>query len=179
MKLKPIPQNTVVHTPTEDEAKELLAILHENGYEWYCSGQEEGWENFGDETCYRINSHDNVYHTCDREWYETTCKYCRLPILTFADFKERYCEQEKPQPKFKVGDKVKIVNVRNPMMLNEIGIIEEHSTKNSPIYKVRWGEDSSNFIEDVFLEPYTEPETKDETKEAKGETKERLSLIHI
>ena len=111
MKLKPIPQNTVVHTPTEEEAKELLGILHENGYEWYCSGKEEGWENFGNETCYRINSHDNVYHTCDREWYETICQHCILPVLTLADFKRLYCEDGKPQPKFKVGDKVRIVCV--------------------------------------------------------------------
>lgn len=106
MKLKPIPTNTVVHTPTEEEAKELLAILHENGYKWYCSDKEEGWENFGNETCYRINSRDNVYYACDREWYETICEYCILPVLTLTDFKERYCEEEKPQPKFKVGDKV-------------------------------------------------------------------------
>lgn len=38
MKLKQIPSNTVVHTPTEEEAKELLAILHENGYRW-CGGK--------------------------------------------------------------------------------------------------------------------------------------------
>lgn len=31
MKPKEIPANIVVHTPTETEAKELLAILHENG----------------------------------------------------------------------------------------------------------------------------------------------------
>ena len=33
-KLKSIPENTVIHTPTEEEANELLAILHANGYKW-------------------------------------------------------------------------------------------------------------------------------------------------
>ncbi len=182
MKLKPTPKNTVVHTPTEEEAKELLAILHENGYKWYCSGKEEGWENFGDETCYRINTHDNVYHTCDREWYETTCKYCRLPILTLAEFKELYCEMteqmtekaeessvihEKPQPKFEVGDWV-IHNHKN----RELGQIVAYYPDEKFCYAVRFGKEYHNMAEHQLL-PSTEPES---TPTEDMETKENRNL---
>ena len=161
-KLKPIPKNTVVHTPTEEEAKELLAILHENGYKWYCSDKEEGWDNFGDETCYRINSQDNVYHTCNREWYETTCVYCRLPILALAEFKSKYCEDDKPQPKFKVGDRVKVANPSNwAAYRNAIGKIIKIYDFNTVAIEFPDGH-SSLFVRDELsiLEPYTEPETK-------------------
>lgn len=59
MNLKPIPGNTVVHTPTEEEAKELLAILHQNGYEWMskdCLLDHTYWVFFKHETKYRIKN---------------------------------------------------------------------------------------------------------------------------
>ena len=180
MKLKPIPQDTVVHTPTEEEAKELLAILHENGYKW-CGGtsliEDSEWEAYQEWTCYYISSYVEIGNIYEHNEDKTN------PI-TIADFKRLYCKEEKPQPRFKVGDKVKIVNVRNPMMLNEIGIIEEHPAKNSPLYKVKWGEDSSTFIEGVFFEPYTEPETKptenmktkEKQKGEKGNNSENFQL---
>ncbi len=56
-KLKSIPENTVIHTPTEEEANELLAILHANGYKW--SGnrrltKSNCWNAFKAEMCYEI-----------------------------------------------------------------------------------------------------------------------------
>lgn len=166
MKLKPIPNNTVVHTPTEAEAKELLTILNENGYKWYCSGKEEGFENFGDETCYRINSKAKVYHTCDREWYETICLHCILPILTLAEFKERYVlnednfaksEEEKPQPKFKVDDIVAIRWINKWGRITNVHFSEEAEGWE---YNIKVYPKGLATALESNLEPYTEPETK-------------------
>ena len=156
-RLKPIPTNTVVHTPTETEAKELLAILHENGYKWYADeATEEGWENFGDETCYRINSKAKVYHTCDREWYETICLHCILPVLTLAEFKERYCEDEKPQPKLRVGDIVRIIDDCGCNAYGLVGVVESLDPKS---VDVTCGDIKLSCLYE-WIEPYTEPETK-------------------
>lgn len=98
MKLKPILKNTVVHTPTEAEAKELLAILHENG--WivcepldYIMSEAKGI---------------SIYPKPHWEWWENinNAKLNGSTILTLADFKRLYSKEEKPQPKFAVGDEV-------------------------------------------------------------------------
>lgn len=118
MKLKTIPNNTVVHTPTEAEAKELLAILHENGYKWYHKYAPIPNPNLSEVKYINIYNYLNgcskVITYCDE-------KTLVGRFLTLAEFKERYCDfvatltdecksrvkvEEKPQPKFKVGDKV-------------------------------------------------------------------------
>lgn len=96
MKLKPIPKNTVVHTPTEEEVRELFAILHENG--WISTGSEN----------YVIKNAEGIQINSDINWswwgkIEKARKANRT-ILTLAEFKEKYVEEEKPQPKFKVED---------------------------------------------------------------------------
>jgi hypothetical protein len=63
MKPKEIPANIVVHTPTETEAKELLAILHENGYKWSSDAALTGVSNFHVHRC--------VFHCC--RVLERTC----------------------------------------------------------------------------------------------------------
>lgn len=150
MKLKPIPENTVVHTPTEAEAEELLAILHENGYRW-CGGysllEEIEWETYTADTCYYISHYVEYGDIKERE--------VKTAVLTLADFKRLYCEQEKPQPKFKVGDKVK-----TPL---HIGIVTK--VVSNGVCEI----DGFHLLEESDLEPYTEPETKPaedmETKE--------------
>ncbi len=121
MKLKPILQNTVVHTPTEVEAKELLAILHEGGYEWYHKYAPIPNPNLSQVKYIHIynslNGCSKVITYCDK--YTFVDSY-----ITLAEFKERYCEEEKPQPKFKVGDKVRIIQdgTVNP---DYVGIVDE------------------------------------------------------
>ncbi len=159
MKLKEIPQNTIVYTPTEDEARELLAILCENGYKCGANeAKEEGWETFGSETCYRIYSDEKAYYTCNRKWYKAICQIYILPLLSLAEFKEQYYKEETPQPKFRVGDKVRWG------ICDTIYIIDEVSTT----YKIRNSNGLSySFATESDLIPYTEPETKEETMEAK------------
>lgn len=105
LRLRPIPTNAVVHTPTKAEATELFAILHENGYEWaggtYLT-RATNWNNYEAETCYKIGANKKVLFYCYEGWFEDN----GYTILTLAEFKERYCEEEKPQPKFAAGDKV-------------------------------------------------------------------------
>lgn len=88
MKLKETPNEVVVHTPTEAEAKELLALLIEEGYNVTNSLKEikEANNYNGEEICFRI--HDELWDHCTKEWY----KKKRYVILTFAEFKERYVD---------------------------------------------------------------------------------------
>ncbi len=178
MKLKPIPQNTVVHTPTEAEARELIAILHENGYKW-CEGssliEDSEWYVYEAATCYFISSYvefDNI-HKYNQD---------KIKPITLSKFKERYCEmtepltekaeetsviQQKPQPKFKVGDKVKVIEP-NCWHSGQIGIVRKARTSYDQVM-VTFGESrTANFYSEECLERYTEPETKPtENMEAK------------
>lgn len=108
MKLKPIPNYAIVHTPTEAEAKELLAILHENGYKWsgnskYNLLDRHYWNT--DDMCYIIKPYKTIAGWNTR--FSLSVHSFEKPIfLTFAEFKEWYCEEEKNQPKFSKGDMV-------------------------------------------------------------------------
>lgn len=92
-KLTPIPSNTVVHTHTEAEAKELLQMLHENGYEWYHKYSPIPNPNL-QEVKY-INIYNSMHGCskvityCDEETYVDR-------FLTLSEFKERFVEEEKP-----------------------------------------------------------------------------------
>ena len=62
--------------------------------------------------------------------------------------------------KFSKGERVKIINVANSMMRDEIGIIEELPTAAAPLYKVRYDEENCTLLEAKYLEPYTEENTE-------------------
>lgn len=168
MRLKPIPTNTVVHTPTEAEAKELLSILHENGYKW-CGGssliEDSEWDGYQEWTCYWISSYveiDNIHE----------CSGGKIKPISLAEFKRLYYEEEQPQPKFKVDDWV-IHNHKNC----EVGQIVKYFPDKKYCYSVRFGNEYHNMAEHQLL-PYPEPETKDEAMETKDETKE-LNLCEL
>lgn len=150
MKLKPIPTNTVVHTPTKAEAKELLTILHENGY----------------------RGADGAILNSDKYARANKCYYIfakekgiaveNSPSYNFAEFKERYVEEKKPQPKFYLGERIRIASSGEEDFINMI-------TKDD-CYKLL--EHRGKYTESDLI-PYTEPETKStedmETKEEKSE----------
>lgn len=183
MKLKQIPNNTVVHTPTEEDAKVLLAILHENGYT-YCDGEsllDNDWlidlydknnelECLGIEPYTKITKH--IEH-CNIGWFRKQ----GYTILTLAEFKERYCEEEKPQPKFKVDDRVKVVGYQENCIaemsphVGEVGTITKVSEADG-YYKITCDNGRFWWHED-WLEPYTESGAK---AEAKAETKDTMEL---
>ena len=160
MKLKEIPQNIAVRTPTEAEAKELLAILHEGGYKWLFGEkslvEQTIWNRYEDATGYFIEDERVSYgDMTDRVSIED------YPIITLVEFKERYCEEEKPQPKFIKGQRVYCRPYGYPFVIAD-GIIYDN---NEPHY---YSENGGCYKESI-LEPYTEPETKPtedmETKE--------------
>lgn len=154
MKLKEMPANIVVHTPTETEAKELLAILHENGYRWNRGNSLIRYTNWRGVNCsYHIYPDENVV-----TWNHSVAN----GAITLAEFKERYCDEEKPQPKFILGDIVKIVNVTNPMLVGETGIIMELPTKEDSRYKVGL-DDECTLLDAKYLKLYTEAVIKVET----------------
>ena len=151
MKLKEIPQNIAVRTPTEAEAKELLAILHEGGYKWLFGEkslvEQTIWNRYEDATGYFIEDERVSYgDMTDRVSIED------YPIITLVEFKERYCEEEKPQPKFIKGQRVYCRPYGYPFVIAD-GIIYDN---NEPHY---YSENGGCYKESI-LEPYTEPETK-------------------
>lgn len=159
IKLKPIPDNTVVHTPTEEEAKELLAILHENGYAWMIGANlidNTYWNAYKTKTCYKIHDDKKYVSYSDNDCYEHNGD----TILTLAEFKRMYCEEEKPQPKFKVDDCV----------INKWGRIigmRFHEEAQEWEYNIKVYPKGYTTAFESNLSPYTEPQTKDETMEAK------------
>ena len=172
MKLKPIPSNTVVHTPTEAEAKELLAILHENGYNFtptYESLVEinRGW-GYPSTMCFSFDKHHCIDH-CDRSYYEEL----GCTILTLAEFKERYVlnednfikSEEKPQPKFNKGDKAIVVTNKYGLKGLVGGVCK--ITEVLPHGYHLMSPTGFWYATESDLEPYTEPETKEETMETK------------
>ena len=151
MKLKEIPQNIAVRTPTEAEAKELLAILHEGGYKWLFGEkslvEQTIWNRYEDATGYFIEDERVSYgDMTDQVSIED------YPIITLVEFKERYCEEEKPQPKFIKGQRVYCRPYGYPFVIAD-GIIYDN---NEPHY---YSENGGCYKESI-LEPYTEPETK-------------------
>lgn len=107
MKLKPIPKNTVVHTLTEEEANELLQILHESEYglKQEPSLIESYYFDLGSrDICYRLIPNYKIVAYAKVDYYQVRGYY----IISLSQFKDKYVnEEEKPQPKFKVGDLVR------------------------------------------------------------------------
>lgn len=165
MKLKNIPYGTVVHTPTEEEARELLAILHENGWKW-CGGGKLVYTNYGfnkDNTCYCLKSPKRVTHS-PKDYF--ICE--GYTVLALADFKRLYCEEEKSKPKFEVSDKV--IDLQS----GTIRIIQDKDYKNGQ-WSYLFNDEVIEWVIESALEPYTEPETMNDTKD---ETKE-LDLCEL
>ncbi len=167
----------MVHTPTKAESGELLRILHGCGYEWSdhkpltCNTY---WETYGEDTVYIACAGlvDKTDMSAQHEWRGHN------PVYTFAQFKEIFCamtEQsteimsetsvtsDKPQPKFKVGDKVRVINDCGCNACGLIGVVEDVATRSVNVTC----DDIELSCLYEWIEPYTEPETKEETMETK------------
>ncbi|MCM1067157.1 MAG: hypothetical protein NC418_06265 [Muribaculaceae bacterium] len=185
MKLKPIPSNTVVHTPTEAEARELLAILHENGYLWSTGEDLSVASHIAGKEAIGINLYNEEKGTIISFLHIETAQREHFPILTLAEFKERYVDfddtftddckstakvEEKPHPKFKVGDKVKIVNDCGCNSYGLIGMVELVEPRLVVVACSR----GRLYCVPKWLEPYTEPETTP-TEDMEAEEHRNLS----
>lgn len=172
MKLKQIPQTTVVHTPTEEEAKELLAFLHENGYKW--CGDTSLLDDMENKIAYKIMGNKRVTHQTPKYFMDKG-----FHILTLADFKRKYCEEEKPQ--LRAGDRVKVVGYQTDCIatmathVGEVGTITRALEENENYYKITCDNGRYSWHKD-WLEPYTEPETKEKESGEKGNNPENSQL---
>lgn len=164
MKLKGIPDTIVVHTPTEEQAKELLAILHENGYCWSVMWKSlinnNHWHHNKENTTYLVNGEKKLVDVIKEG-------ALMFDILTLAEFKEKYVEEEKPQPKFREGDLVIFPEMDRPLQIHAIV---------DGIAMSWWDDGSIRAMAGLdYLKPYTKPvETIQESKE-KPQPKFRLS----
>ena len=169
-RLKPIPTNTVVHTPTQEEAKELLTMLVQNRWSVDSIDYNAASEQHNG-LCYRLRSDKTLDYDFSGLYQERG-----YTILTLAEFKERYCEEEKPRGtdidgKFHCGDKV-ITTTCCPLHgKGWIGIVVQCHESD---VDVAFGLMVVPHIALCDLELYTESETKPtedmETKEKqKGE----------
>ncbi len=92
MKLKEITKNVVVNTPTEEEANELLAILHENGYAWrggQALNSSNCWGSKKADTCYRFNKYKTAVYD-DRQYYEKN----GYAIISLSEFIAEYADPD-------------------------------------------------------------------------------------
>ncbi len=173
MKLKPIQTNITVSTPTEAEAKELLAILHENGWD-----VSEPFDGIIKETEGIL-----VRPEHDLGWWGDIhfAKSIGHTILTLAEFKDKYVDLDdictddcisivhggKILPLLSVGDKVEIQeSYYKEELRGQIGIVTGRPTPFSYYVEI----DKTIYQASAKdLELYTEPETKPtedmETKE--------------
>ncbi len=90
IKLKPITERIAVHTPTEEEAKELLSMLHANGYKWYCGDsliKQNYWYEHKHESAYSIKSNKSIgFSSC------SGYKGMGVKILSLAEFVVEYVD---------------------------------------------------------------------------------------
>lgn len=159
-RLQPIPTNTVVHTPTQEEAKELLAMLVQNRWSVdsidynVASEQHNG-------LCYCLRSDKTLDYDFSGLYQERG-----YTILSLAEFKEKYVEEEKPQPKFKVDDIVSIRWINKWGRITNVHFSEEAEEWE---YNIKVYPKGLATALEGNLASYTEPETKPtedmETKE--------------
>jgi hypothetical protein len=103
--------NKAVHCDTEEKANEFLALADSVGYKW-SSGKSlkefHSWEIYEEKTCYRI--------TKDGMFYANTSHYIGdgYQIIEYQ-----------LQPKFKVGDKVRINNTLKVGVIERVGSLRQ------------------------------------------------------
>lgn len=150
MKLKPIPSDIIVHTPTEAEAKELLGILHENGYKWHsgdCLLDVTYWDGYESKTCYRVVFDDAK--TIAYSSLERARERISSTILTLAEFKRRYVVG--------VGDWMRINVPCDEFLSKYNGVVAhtvERQTRGDGTEGWLLGISSAYVFKDEWLEPW-------------------------
>ena len=76
-------KNIAVHTPTEDEAKALLAKLHKRSYAWNSGTKltiETFYKNYEEKTAYAFERRHKIAY-CSLDWYQEN----DYTIVEFSD----------------------------------------------------------------------------------------------
>lgn len=101
--------NKVVHCDTEEKANEFLALADSVGYKWINGKsliEENFWAEYKKETCYEVKKRGVMY--CDVDFYKNDYQIIKYQL----------------QPKFKVGDKVRVKDTQSFYNYDKIGVIE-------------------------------------------------------
>ena len=90
--LKPL-ENTVVHTPTEAEFKELMQIYEDAGWVWHTGGEPTDkniWGNYGSQSCVETT---NMFCFSGINYYRDSGG----KIITLQEFKKLQGIESEPQ----------------------------------------------------------------------------------
>lgn len=146
-----------VHCDTEEKAKDFLKSCHARGMSW-CSGgsllSHTSWEEYQKDTCY-ING---VEYSPERFYRENGYKIVEFPFP--ADSKPAPEKPAKAAPKFKVGDKVKVVKNVTSVSGKDgyIGnVYEIRNIQEANQYGCKYGIGEVYVVYENELEPYSEP----------------------
>ena len=115
----------VIHCDTEEKANHFLALGNSVGYRWnsrksLIEGNE--WKRFEKETCYEVTKYGFMFS--DKKNFE-------LDGYQIIEYE--------PQPKFKVGDKIKIKSISYPYLNEKVGVIESVDLLSPISYAVKVG----------------------------------------
>lgn len=155
--------NKRVHCDTEEKANEFLALADSVGYKWK-SGKSlieiNNWETYKEETCYDIEEDGFMF---------SSTSYFIWGVIKYQ-----------PQPKFKVGDKVRVKDTIYTTINGKVGvIIKKVNTLNTMFCLVNIDGWTWRLTENE-LEKVEEPTNKEETiDDIIGEIKEHQEKITI
>ena len=143
--------NVAVHCDTEEKANEFLALADSVGYKWFTGVGLVGrnyWKDFGKETCYKVGKYGLTFD-CVAYFKENNYEY---EIIEYT-----------LQPKFKLGDKVRVNNTLY-IINGKVGVIVELNWFSPIPYGVKFDDDVWLwFLPENDLEKVEEPTYKEET----------------
>ncbi|MDY0141668.1 MAG: hypothetical protein RBR97_07235 [Bacteroidales bacterium] len=164
--------NKAVHCDTEEKANEFLALADSLGYKWRSGKsliEKNEWKTHEGETCYHITEEGVLF---GQKIYDALCGY---QIIKYH-----------LQPKFKVGDKVRvIVNSTIYSIYGKIGVIEDVNSSSPMPYYVKIDGDnkwlwtlSEKELEKVEEQTYEEETIDDIIEEIKDYQKSINVLLN-
>lgn len=112
-----------VHCDTEERANHFLALADSVGYRWVNNKElinYNQWERYKEETCYEVTEYGLMYDNTE------------LFKLTKHEIIEYHL-----QPKFKVGDKVRVKNTAFTTINGKVGVIESVDLLSIMLYTVK------------------------------------------
>ncbi len=142
--------NKAVHCDTEEKANHFLALADSFGYKWFNSSQ---WEIYEKETCYQVTEKAGLMFG--------NRNYLNLDTYELIEYQL--------QPKFKVGDKVRVKNalyldINGLDISGKVGVIERVESSNPIPYGVKFDVGVwLCFLPENYLEKVEEPTYKEET----------------
>ncbi len=154
----------VVHCDTEEKANEFLTLAHSVGHKWFSGSspiEENLWEHYKEKTCYELT--------------RSGLFYARFEF--FKNGNHKIIEYQL-QPKFKVGDKVRVNNTQSFYIDGKIGVIEKVDMLSGLPYFVNiYGDGWLWVMAEENLEKFEEPtETIDDII---GEIKKHQKSINV